>query len=308
MQKKRSLGVRLVEAFLHLNGRLPLRYHYFQAGILAWLLDRVLHYRRDVVTVNLSRCFPDKTYEEIKAIRKQFYRHFANTLAESVWFSACRGDKGRKRLVDSHIVEMINPEVLNSLYNGARQLMILEAHTGNWEIFGGILNYSYSQEVAFKADSIAVTYMRLSSPLWDRVMEDSRTAAVADQGFDGYIETKEALRFALGNKDRKYVYNFITDQYPYTYGQHPEVDFMHQKTATMTAATSLACKLDMAVCYLRFQCREDGGYTMTFVPLSRHAKGQDPLELMRQYYKLLQEDLQEQPWNYLWTHKRWKKR
>ena len=308
MQKKRSLGVRLVEGFLHLHGLLPLPYHYFQAGILAWFLDRVLHYRRDVVTVNLSRSFPEKSYEELKEIRKRFYRHFATTLTESVWFGACKGEKGRKRLKDSHLVEITNPEELNRLWNASRQLMILEAHTGNWELFGGILNYSYAEDVAFLASEIAVTFMRLSSAVWDRVMEDNRTAPVADLGFDGYVETREVLRFALGNKDRKYVYTFITDQYPYTYMQHPEVDFMQQKTATMTAAASLACKLDMAVTYLRFRCREDGGYTMTFVPLSDHAHGQEPLNIMKQYYKLLEEDLREQPWNYLWTHKRWKKR
>ena len=28
---------------------------------------------------------------------------------------------------------------------------------------------------------------------------------------------------------------------------------------------------------------------------------------MKLYYKHLEEDIQAQPWNYLWTHKRWRK-
>ena len=29
-------------------------------------------------------------------------------------------------------------------------------------------------------------------------------------------------------------------------------------------------------------------------------------ELMEKYYKLLEQDIIEQPWSYLWTHRRWK--
>jgi lauroyl/myristoyl acyltransferase len=31
-----------------------------------------------------------------------------------------------------------------------------------------------------------------------------------------------------------------------------------------------------------------------------------PEAVMNEYYKLLQRELEEEPWNYLWSHKRWK--
>ena len=34
-----------------------------------------------------------------------------------------------------------------------------------------------------------------------------------------------------------------------------------------------------------------------------HMTAQD---VMKTYYQLLQEDIEAVPWNYLWTHKRWK--
>ena len=308
MEKRKSLGVILAEGLLHLLGRLPLGWHRWWGRRIGHLTGSVLHYRREVVMTNLARSFPDKQYGELKQICKQFYRHFGTTLTEMVWFGACRGERGRKRLHDSHIVELTNPGELNRLYQGARQLMILQAHTGNWELIGGIKNYSYGEPILLTPEAFAVTYNQLASAVWDRVMADNRTAPVQDQGFDGYVETNQVLRYALARRDVKFGYSFITDQFPYTYGTHPVVDFMHQKTETMTGATALACKLDMAVAYLRYRCRPDGGYTMTVVPLSEHAAGEDPLELMQRYFSLLQEDLEYQPWNYLWTHKRWKKR
>ena len=308
MENKKSIGTWLMEGLLNLSGSLPLGYHRWWARRIAHLMHGILHYRQDVVMANLARSFPEMSYEDLKANAKRFYLHFANTLTEMIWFGACKGEKGRKRLHDSHIVEITNPEELNRLYGGARQLMILQSHTGNWELIGGITNYSYGAPLDIRPDAFAVTYMKIQSPLWNRLMADNRTAPVQDQGFDGYVENYNILRFALSHKDQKFGYSFITDQYPYIRGhRYPKVEFMHQDTLTMTAPASLACKLEMAVAYLRFECLEEGGYRMTFVPICENAKEQDPEIIMKQYYSLLEQDLNAQPWNYLWTHKRWKK-
>lgn len=300
-----SLGARITEGFFRLNGSLPLGYHRWWGRRIAGLVRNVFRYRREVVTTNLARCFPEKSYEEIQAIGKRFYLHFATVLTEMIWFGACRGPKGRERLHRSHIVEITNPEEMKRIYNSCPQVMILQAHTGNWELFGGLNQYSYGTPLDIDPSALAVTYHRMSSPLWESVMSHNRPAPVLDQGFHGYVASDNILRFVLENKNNKFLYNFITDQYPYT-GEGSEITFMHQNTRTATAAARLAVKLDMAVVFLRYRCREEGGYSMSFVPLTEHAGGQDPLELTRQYYRLLEEDLREQPWNYLWTHKRWK--
>ena len=306
MSKERtSLGARILEGFLHLQGRFPLAYHRWWARRIAWLVRDVFHYRREVVMANLARSFPGKSYEELQSISKRFYLHFATVLTEMIWFGACRGPKGRERLHNSHIVEFTNPEELNRLYNGANQLMILQAHTGNWELVGGYREYSYGTPLALEPTAMAVTYRALSSKTWDAVMAQNRPAPVLDLGFEGYVETRNILRFMLERKDRKFAYTFIADQYPFS-GVGEPVTFMHQPTLTMTAATRMAVKLDMALAYLRYECREEGGYRMTCVPLAEKAGGKDPMQLMQQYYKLLEEDLEKQPWNYLWSHKRWK--
>ena len=309
MENKRTLGVRLVGGLLRLQGSLPLRWHYRLARFLAWLVGKVFRYRNSVILINLSRCFPEKSYEEIVQIRDLFYQHFARTIAEMVWFGACRGEKGRERLRKSHIVEISNVAEMNRVIDNAGQFVVLESHAGNWELMGGICEYAFSEPVHFSPDNFAVTYMALHSKLWDQVMAENRTAPVSDLNYKNYVETSSVLRFVLGRRGEKsFGYVFNTDQYPYiSNGTRAEVEFMGQKTITMTGATALACKLDMAVFYLRFECREEGGYRLTFVPMEEHAGGKDPAALMQQYYHLLEEDLRKQPWNYLWTHKRWKK-
>ncbi len=306
MSKERtSPGTRIAEGLLHLQGRLPLGYHRWWGRRLAWIVGSVFRYRRDVVMANLVRCFPDRKYEDLQAIGKRFYTHFTTVLTEMIWFGACRGPKGRKRLHESHIVELTNPEELRRIYETCPQIMLLQAHTGNWELFGGFNQYAYGTSLYIDPSALAVTYHRMSSPFWETVMSHNRPAPVLDQGFHGYVASDNILRFVLENKEKKFLYNFIADQYPYS-GTGSEMDFMHQKTRVTTAAAKLAVKLDMAVVYLRYQCREEGGYSITFVPITEHAGGQDALEITKQYYQLLEEDLERQPWNYLWTHKRWK--
>lgn len=278
-----------------------------KASILAWFLGDVLHYRQNVVYTNLARCFPEKSYGEINSISKQFYAHLARVFREMLWFGRCRGEKGRRRLHESHIVEITNPEQLNSLFAGAPQMMILQTHAGNWELISGFRQYSYTVPIEILPEQIGVAYAPLTSKFWDRFMAKNRTAPIADTPFDGYVDSAHILRYVLENRDKKKAYVFITDQSPYNHKVQAEhVQFMGLDTKTMTAAAGLAVKMDMSVVYMRYLEREDGGYSMTFVPIAEHAKGMNPVEIMKTYYKLLEEDLREQPWNYLWTHKRWK--
>lgn len=276
-------------------------------SFIAWLVGDVLHYRENVVYVNLARCFPEKSYGELKDIRDRFYQHFANILREALWFGKCTGERGRKRLHNSHIVEITNPEEFNALFAAAPQMMILQTHAGNWELISGYRQYSYTTPIEILPEQIGVSYAPLKSKFWDRFIGKNRIAPVKDSKFNGYVDANHILRYVLENKDRKMAYIFITDQSPYNHNVKVEhLDFMGRYTKTMTAAAGLAVKMDMSVAYLRYRVRPEGGYSMTFVPITEHARGMEPLDIMKQYYKLLEEDLREQPWNYLWTHKRWK--
>ena len=285
---------------------MPLRMHHALSAVIAWMLRSVVKYRRDVVQENLTLCLPEKSPEEINAIGKKFYRHLAEILTESLWFGVCKGDRGRRRLKESHIVEISNPEVLNRLFRERKQVMIMQSHTGNWELIGGILNYTYTEPLDIYTDTFAITYLPLHNQFWNAFMAENRQAPVADLNFTGYIPTQQIARTVFSNRDKHFCYSFITDQYPYGPNRSHSVEFMHRNTVIMPGAATVASRTDMAVIYLSFQCRPGGGYTMTFVPITEHAGSLEPMEITRQYFKLLEEDLKAQPWNYLWTHRRWK--
>ena len=81
---------------------------------------------------------------------------------------------------------------------------------------------------------------------------------------------------------------------------------MHQPTQAMVGGAAIATKFKMSVVYLRWSVTAREHYTIEFVPITRDASAMTPVDIMKEFYRLLQEDLERQPENYLWTHKRWK--
>ncbi len=296
----------LVKFIMRALGLLPLRVHYFLSRILAFLAGKVFRYRVKIVEQNLAAAFPDKDTKELKHIRNRFYLHLGDVLAETIWFGASRGPA---RLRRSHLVEISNVEVLNGLYENAPGVMVLMSHAGNWELIGGIGSYNYSdQPSCFTEQNFCVVYLR-QNPMWDDIMRSNRTASLIDsEGFPGYLESREVVRYVFEHRDEKKIYNFITDQHPYFKSRDfLVVNFMHRDCDSMRGAASLAHKFGLAVCYMGMPCESRGHYRIEYTTITEDASSMDADDIMRKFYKLLEADIEAQPWNYLWTHNRWKR-
>lgn len=295
-------GVFLLKALLFPWSKLPLRLHYFNAGFVAWLAGSVLRYRRDDVMTNIARAFPEKDYPEIKDICKQFYRHFADLVVETIWFGGCSNPK---RLHKAEIVKVLNPDELNDLAARHDGIMTLYTHCGNWELLGGIANYA--PVLPFTEDQFCVVYRRMHSKAWDRVMRDNRLAPLKDKdSYAGYLESREVVRHVFSHRGEKIFYNFNTDQRPYEHGSgEVMVKFFGQDCQTMSAAAALAHKFSMPVCYLGMPVLSRGHYGLKYVTICEDASQMSVQQIMDRYYELLEDDIRQQPFNYLWSHRRW---
>ncbi len=301
----KTFWVKTFRVLIVLLSKLPLRFHYFMGDVLSWLAGSVLRYRSDVVWVNLSRAFPDKKYKEIKQIYKDFYRHLGELVAEFIWFGGSSYDRLRKH----GIVRLTNINALSELYDKAPSVTLLSTHCGNWELLGGLPGYDSEDggRLAFSEKEIYVVYKKMSSEISDRVFALNRIAPLELVGTECEVESKNILRFSIANKDRKCLYIYPADQAPYKgAGKHPIGEFMHQPTNAMIGSMGVACKLAHAVVYMKMKRVERGHYEMTFIPICEDASRMTPEDILRKYYDLLQEELNETPANWLWSHKRWK--
>ena len=285
--------------------QLPLGLHYFWGDILSWTARKVLRYRYNTVLINLSRSFPDKKYKEIDRIARDFYRHLGEIFAEALWFAG----SSYKRLYRKGIVTVTNPEEVNDFFLNAPSMTVLSTHCGNWELMGGFLGYrtATGEKVVIREENINVVYKKLSSDISDEVFKRNRVAPLEKVGTECEVESSNILRHILKQKDKKMVYIYPTDQAPYwKAGKHPIGEFMHQQTNVMLGSTGVACKLSHSVMYMKMRRVKRGRYEMTLIPICRDASQMTPEQIMRKYYDLLQDEINETPHNWLWSHKRWK--
>jgi len=301
----KSFAVSLIRGLMVLLSKLPLKFHYFMGDILAWLAMNVIHYRSGVVWKNLSRSFPQLKYRGLKKIYKDFYKHFGEIFAEAIWF----GGSSYERLRKNGIVTVMNPEEISEMYDSAPSMTVLSTHCGNWELMGGLLGYRTATggKICFEEKDITVVYKKLKNHVFDRVFALNRIAPLVDVGTECEVESSSILRYSIQRRNEKRVYIYPTDQAPYyKSGPHPIGKFMHQDTMAMLGSVGVACRLSHSVMYMKMKQVERGRYEMTLIPICRNASESTPEEIMRKYYDLLEEEINETPHNWLWSHNRWK--
>ena len=160
---------RVVLFFMTLLSWLPLRVHYAFSTFLAWLLQKVLHYRVQTVNINIARSFPELNYPQIGEVVNDFYRHLADTIVESVWMlTASTEAVGRQ-------VRITGQDSLNRALDLNRNAVIMVGHLGNWEIFTGLPDLRTHYGIDIDNKDFLYVYKRPKSRLADKVITRIRT-------------------------------------------------------------------------------------------------------------------------------------
>ncbi len=116
---------------------LPLPVLYGVSYLFAVLPMRWYGYRRTVIITNLSRSFPDMTYEEIRRTTKEFYLYLGRVIAESVWLLTASERSVLKRFA------IENGQVLETLQKNNQSVIIMIPHMGNWEFLRACNGLAY---------------------------------------------------------------------------------------------------------------------------------------------------------------------
>ena len=111
---------------------------------LAWLIGyKIFRYRAKVVTSNLRNSFPEKSDKEIRKLRSNYYRHFADLIVESFKNFSITQEQAIARF------KVKNPEILKPFYDQGRSVLLVGGHYNNWEVLAmGIDHYIDHQSVA----------------------------------------------------------------------------------------------------------------------------------------------------------------
>ena len=248
-------------------------------------------YRRKVVRDNLVKSFPEKSAKEIKQIEKRFYHNFCDLLFETLKLR-----RMNTAAVLQH-VHFTNPELLEKLREKGRSVFLAMHHSSNWEWFWQVQHTTSSHR------HFAI-YKRLENAYFDRKVFELRTSFA--EGQEVMIEDR-ALKEVLGRiTDTTNAVLILGDQSPRGVETDYWTDFLHRDTCWYTGMERLAKKFDYAVVYVEMTRVKRGYYEVTFKLICEDPKATEEGFILEQYVRHTERFIQNNPDNWLWSHRRWK--
>ncbi len=263
---------------------------YMVSDFMFFIMYHVVGYRKEVVYNNMKNSFPEKTDAEIRLIRKKFYHSFGDILVESIKLVHANGKQLSKRMTYK------NSEIITDLLKANKSIIAIGGHTGNWELGGVFFPY------VFNTKTFAI-YQQLSNPYFDGYIKRMRsrfgvTPVTMQQSFRKFVEHKNELTVNL----------VVGDQAPPQNGDHYWTTFLNQETAFYTGTEKMAKTLDYAVVFMPVNRIKRGYYEAEVHFITDKPKETAEHEITEKYVRALEEFINKNPENWLWSHRRWKRK
>ncbi|MCF0177556.1 MAG: lysophospholipid acyltransferase family protein [Bacteroidales bacterium] len=287
----------LLFALLWLFSLLPLAVHFLFARFIAFIFDKVLHYRAAVIDTNLSWAFPQLSQQERDKIRKENYLHLADLIVENIWAVS----KSTKFLKRRGTIRLEGEDLMNEMVTKHGSVAIFTSHTGNWEFMGSYADLF--ENPVFDQSQLTNAYQPMSSSFSEMMIQRIRQCHMPYP--DNLVSSARMLRFMYGHKDCSRLYNFIMDQYPGELGV-VQTPFLGLPTYWPGGGVTIASKFKMPVVHASIEKEGRGKHLLKFILICENAAEMPQEEIIGRYAQLLEDNITRHKPYWLWSHKRWK--
>ncbi|TZF98825.1 lipid A biosynthesis acyltransferase (plasmid) [Chryseobacterium panacisoli] len=274
---------------LYLVSKLPLKILYIFSDVIFFLNYYLVGYRKEVITQNLRKSFPDKSEEEIKEIRKKFYLNFSDYLVETIKSFSISETEARVRM------QHINQELFHDAKKEGKNIILLAGHVFNWEWINALA------KIVPQAHCHPV-YRKVNNDFWENQMRKVRNKF----GNEALEANEVILNIFRSKNNGDSAYMFVADQTPHfahvTYG----LEFLNQRTPAFVGYDKLATRMDLVFIYCEMKKVKRGHYQVNYHRIYPDGEKFTENEVVRKFHKLLENTLHKHPDNYLWSHRKWK--
>lgn len=265
---------------------LPLSILYLLSDIAYVLLYHVAGYRKTIVWDNLRHAFPEKTEAELRTIQKKFYRSFCDQWIEFFKLLSISKEELNRRVKG-------NWEVFHQLYAEEKNTYALLGHTFNWEWASVACQYNCQQQ-------FAGVYMPVDNSAFNKLLIKLRARG------GGWLISMKAKKALQRLQDVRYIVGLIADQNPSDIRFGVWLPFMHREAPFFKGPEQLARRAKAAIVFAGIKKIKRGHYEVELQQYSDDASTLAEGEAMKAYVAFMEQQLREQPENWLWTHRRWK--
>lgn len=262
---------------------------YKVSDFLAFVLKRIVGYRKDVIYGQLKLSFPEKSEAEIRKIADGAYRNLSDILLESIKGFSNSKEEYMKRY------KFINPEISEKYTTQGIPVVHAAAHYTNWE--WGATTYPL-----WFSSPVYGFYKPLKNPKMEQFGRKFR--GIFDMNLIPIGQTSKVFE---ENKNNPAIYVFVADQSTWSDNAH-WVTFLGQDTACPPGVGKYGHKLNCPVFYTEMRRVKRGFYEIHLVELLPNQHHQQPEQITNIFMNHLEEIIRKEPKNWLWSHKRWKKK
>lgn len=284
-----KIALALVTGSFKALALLPFRILYILSDMLYLIVFYVVRYRRRVVRKNLMNAFPKKTEKDIIQIEKHFYHHFCDYFVETIKLLHISDEEMRRRL------RFTNIEVIEGMREDKKPVFCYFGHHGNWEYVTSIMLWL----------SEGLTGCQVYHPLSNKVM-DKFFLRLRSRFHTISIPQKQTLRVILTmqKNGEQPILGLIADQRPKRKLATTWMRFLNQSTPIITGGETMGKRLDAHFVYGSMTSPRRGYYEMTFIPIE--PVKEEEFSYTKQYMRMLEKDIEQHPYLWLWTHDRWR--
>jgi KDO2-lipid IV(A) lauroyltransferase len=256
---------------------------------ICFILYRIVGYRKSIVRSNLKLCFPELEEEEFKLIEKEFYRHLCDLFLEIIKSMGMKKNEMLERF------NIKNIEVLTQFEKEHRSAFIMCGHYASWE---------WMMSLGYHMNHLGYgIYRPIKNPYFDRLIKRIRSK------HDAFMIPQKKAAEIIRNKEQnneRGVYGFASDQSPRLTSKSYWRTFMGIEVPVFTGAERLARELNIPVVFGKIKRVKRGYYELEFKLLSNESKATKENEITDIYTTWLEEQINDDPTQYFWTHKRFK--
>jgi KDO2-lipid IV(A) lauroyltransferase len=268
---------------------LPFKILYLFSDFIYLFIYYIFRYRRPEVKINLANSFPEKNPAELKKIEKKYYHNLCDLIVEIAKIRHI----SKKQLLSR--IQIKNKEVVEKYLEQNKSVFAVTGHIGNWEWTGMAFPLKFNTRI------IAVV-KPLSSQFFDKYFYFLRTRFTSE----GPIPYKQTLRALIKHKKENTITVLASDQTPAWGEIEYWTTFLNQDTPVFLGTEKMAKSIDVAVVFFTNTRIKRGYYEIEFHEITNKPKETANFEITESHVRYLENFINKNPDNWLWSHRRWK--
>lgn len=275
-------------AIFYLLSLLPFWFIYFLSDITAFCLAHIFRYRRRIVESNIRKAFPEFSNGEIRSTAIAFYSRFCDNFLEMIkLLSISERELNKRFTTDTSLLHHLHA-------TSNKSITLVLAHVFNWEM----ANPAISLHNPFHQ---LVLYKKVGNYFFESLMMKLRERFHAKM-----ISTQEFGIVFRNYQQKRYALVLVADQNQSNLKSAYWASFFGERVPFAKGPEKGAIINDNIVVYGKIYRKKRGYYYNTISLITETPRTTEKGFITKKIIALAEENIREDPANYLWSHRRFK--